>query len=68
MDLDAHNARLAHAMQTDGRVFLAGAVLDGMTCLRVCFVNFRTRADEVGSVLAVAEALGDALAGSATPG
>ena len=31
-DLDAHNARLARAMQTDGRVFLAAAVLDGMTC------------------------------------
>jgi aromatic-L-amino-acid decarboxylase len=67
-DLDAHNARLARAMQTDGRVFLAAAVLDGMTCLRVCFVNFRTRADEVGSVLAVAGALGDALAGGVAPG
>jgi hypothetical protein len=47
-------------------VFLAGAVLDGVTCLRVCFVNFRTRADEVASVLSVAGALGDALAGAPT--
>ncbi len=61
-DLDAHNARLGRAMQTDGRVYLAPAAIDGLTCLRVCFVNFRTRSDEVGLVLEVARALGDALA------
>jgi aromatic-L-amino-acid decarboxylase len=65
-DLDAHNARLGRAMQTDGRVFLAPAAIDGMTCLRVCFVNFRTRSDEVGLILEVAQALGDALAGAGT--
>jgi aromatic-L-amino-acid decarboxylase len=53
-------------MQTDGRVFLAPAAIDGMTCLRVCFVNFRTRSDEVGLILEVAQALGDALAGAGT--
>jgi aromatic-L-amino-acid decarboxylase len=63
-DLDAHNDRLGRAMQTDGRVYLAPAVIDGHTCLRVCFVNFRTRSDEVGLVLEVAQALGDALAGT----
>jgi aromatic-L-amino-acid decarboxylase len=63
-DLDAHNARLGHAMQTDGRVFLAPASVDGMTCLRACLVNFRTRADEIPLVLEVAQALGDALAGA----
>jgi aromatic-L-amino-acid decarboxylase len=63
-DLDGHNARLGRAMQTDGRVFLAPAAIDGMTCLRVCFVNFRTRSDEVGLILEVAQALGDALAGA----
>jgi len=62
-DLDAHNARLGRAMQTDGRVFLAPAAIDGMTCLRACFVNFRTRSDEVVTVIEVARALGDALAG-----
>jgi aromatic-L-amino-acid decarboxylase len=60
-DLDAHNARLGSAMQTDGRVFIAAAAIDGMTCLRACFVNFRTRPDEVATVIGVARALGDAL-------
>jgi aromatic-L-amino-acid decarboxylase len=62
-DLDAHNARLGRAMQTDGRVYLAPAALDGMTCLRACFVNFRTRADEVRTVIEVARAIGEALVG-----
>jgi aromatic-L-amino-acid decarboxylase len=62
-DLDTHNARLGRAMQSDGRVFLAPAAIDGMTCLRACFVNFRTRADEVTTVIEVARALGEALAG-----
>jgi aromatic-L-amino-acid decarboxylase len=62
-DLDAHNDRLGRAMQTDGRVYVAPAAIDGRTCLRACFVNFRTRSDEVPLVIEVARALGDALAG-----
>ncbi len=53
--LDAHNERLARAMQADGRVYLAPAVVDGRTCLRACFVNFRTGPDAVRTVLEVAE-------------
>lgn len=56
--LDAHNERLARAMQRDGRVFLAPAVIDGHTCLRVCFVNFRTTPEDVARVLEVAAELG----------
>ena len=59
--LDAHNERLARAMQRDGRVFLAPAVVDGHTCLRACFVNFRTTPDAVDLVLEVAAELGDGL-------
>jgi len=59
--LDAHNERLARAMQADGRVYLAPAVVDGRTCLRVCFVNFRTRDDAVRTVLEVADELGVSL-------
>jgi aromatic-L-amino-acid decarboxylase len=46
-DVDAHNVRLAAALQDDGRVYLAPATLDGHACLRVCFVNFRTRREDV---------------------
>ena len=56
--LDQHNERLARAMQRDGRVFLAPASLDEKTCLRTCFVNFRTTPDAVPHVLDVAEELG----------
>ena len=59
--LDAHNERLARAMQRDGRIFLAPAVVDGRTCLRACFVNYRTTPDAVELVLAVATELGDGL-------
>jgi len=61
-DLDAHNLRLAHEMQRDGRVFLAPASIDGRACLRVCFVNFRTTFEEVACVLSVARELGRRLA------
>jgi aromatic-L-amino-acid decarboxylase len=59
--LDAHNERLARAMQRDGRVFLAPADVDGRTCLRVCFVNFRTTSADVDLVLPVAAELGAGL-------
>ena len=57
-DLDQHNIRLAHHMQRDGRVFLAPASVDGRACLRVCFVNYRTRPEEVAFVLEVAGEIG----------
>lgn len=57
-DVSGHNERLARAMQRDGRVYLAPAVVDGESCLRVCFVNFRTSEDDVRLVLGVAHDLG----------
>lgn len=36
------NGTLVTALQADARVFLAGAHVDGVDCLRACFVNFRT--------------------------
>jgi aromatic-L-amino-acid decarboxylase len=64
-DLDAHNTRLARATQEDGRVFLAPALVDGHVCLRACFVNFRTRPDDVAFVLATLRELGARLASGA---
>jgi aromatic-L-amino-acid decarboxylase len=56
-DLDAHNLALAAAVQRDGRVYLAPALLDGRVCLRVCFTNFRTRAEHVAELVRVVEDL-----------
>jgi aromatic-L-amino-acid decarboxylase len=58
--LDAHNDRLARRMQADGRVFIAPAAIGGRTCLRACFVNFRTTPADVGTLLDVARELGQA--------
>jgi aromatic-L-amino-acid/L-tryptophan decarboxylase len=57
-DLDDHNTALAAAIQADGRVYLASAIVDGRACLRVCFVNFRTRPEHVPFVLETARELG----------
>jgi aromatic-L-amino-acid decarboxylase len=61
-DLDAHNTALATLTQEDGRVFLAPALVDGQVCLRACFVNFRTRPEDVDFVLATLRELGSRLA------
>ena len=61
VDLDAHNAALAAAAQRDGRVYLASAAVDGRVCLRVCFVNFRTRAEDVDFALETLRELGRGL-------
>jgi aromatic-L-amino-acid decarboxylase len=53
--LDVHNARLAEAVQKDGRVYLAPALVDGKVCLRVCFTNFRTRSEHVVELVHVLE-------------
>ena len=54
-DVSAHNLALAEALQADGRVYLAPAVLDGTVCLRVCFTNFRTRPEHVPELVDVLE-------------
>ena len=61
-DLDRHNAMLAAAIQRDGRVFLAPAELDGATCLRLCFVNFRTRTRDLDLIVETVDAVGAAAA------
>ncbi|MGH2597337.1 MAG: pyridoxal phosphate-dependent decarboxylase family protein [Actinomycetota bacterium] len=65
-DLDVHNEALAKAIQADGRVYLASALIDGEVWLRPCFVNFRTTDDDVLAILEVARDLGQRLAREAT--
>ncbi len=64
-DLDAHNDALAKAIQQDGRVYLASALIDGHVWLRPCFVNFRTTEDDVRAIVDVARELGERIAGEA---
>jgi aromatic-L-amino-acid decarboxylase len=64
-DLDAHNTALANAVQDDGRVFLAPALVDDQVCLRVCFVNFRTRPEDVAFVLETVRELGEQVSATA---
>jgi aromatic-L-amino-acid decarboxylase len=63
-DINAHNQALADAIQADGRVYLASALIDGDVWLRPCFVNFRTTEDDVLALLEVARELGERLARS----
>ena len=62
VDLDAHNQALAEAIQADGRVYLASALIDGEVWLRPCFVNYRTTDDDVMAILDVAAELGERIA------
>jgi aromatic-L-amino-acid decarboxylase len=61
-DLDAHNQALADAIQADGRVYLASALIHGEVWLRPCFVNYRTTDDDVMAILDVAAELGERIA------
>ncbi len=61
-DLDAHNARLVQALQEDGRVWIAPARVDGMVCLRPCFVNFRTTDDDVLALVQITREVGELVA------
>jgi aromatic-L-amino-acid decarboxylase len=61
-DLNSHNEALATAIQEDGRVYLASALVDGEVWLRPCFVNYRTTGEDVLAVLDVARDLGERLA------
>jgi aromatic-L-amino-acid decarboxylase len=67
-ELDAHNRDLAHALQEDGRVYLAPAAVDDRICLRVCFVNFRTREDELDGIVDVVREVGARLAAGSAVG
>ena len=62
-DLNAHNQALADALQADGRVWIASALIDDEVWLRPCFVNFRTTEEDVLALVDVARELGGRLVG-----
>ncbi|MGZ8600410.1 MAG: pyridoxal phosphate-dependent decarboxylase family protein [Actinomycetota bacterium] len=61
-DVNAHNQRLADALQADGRFWIASALVDGEVYLRPCFVNVRTTEEDVLDLVEVAAELGERVA------
>jgi aromatic-L-amino-acid decarboxylase len=61
-DVNSHNDELGKAIQADGRVYLASALIGDEVWLRPCFVNFRTTDEDVLAILDVARELGERLA------
>ena len=59
-ELDRINERLMTAIHADGRVYCSNAVIDGRFGLRACIVNFRTEAEDIERLLAVAAELAGA--------
>jgi aromatic-L-amino-acid decarboxylase len=57
--LDRVNERLMTAIHADGRVYCSNAVIGGRFGLRACIVNFRTEAEDLERLLAVATELGE---------
>jgi aromatic-L-amino-acid decarboxylase len=65
-DANAHNAALADALQTDGRVYLSSALIDDEVYLRPCFVNFRTTEADVLELVDITREVGRRLAAERT--
>lgn len=59
--LNAHNRRLAEALQRDARVWLASAEIDGDVWLRPCFVNFRSSDDDVIALIEISREVGESV-------
>ncbi|HZI16535.1 MAG TPA: aminotransferase class V-fold PLP-dependent enzyme [Myxococcus sp.] len=51
LERNAFNARLLVRVNARGRVYLSNAVLEERFCLRACFVNHRTRPEDVDTVV-----------------
>ncbi|CAN5371195.1 aspartate aminotransferase family protein [soil metagenome] len=48
--LNKLNETLLNQLQSGGEIFLSNAVIDGMYCLRICIVNFRTSLDDIKAI------------------
>jgi glutamate/tyrosine decarboxylase-like PLP-dependent enzyme len=69
-ELDALNARVVRDVQLGGEAFVTSTTLGGALVLRACFVNPRTREDDVVALARLLAARGRALAAdpAAPPG
>jgi hypothetical protein len=57
-ELEGINQRLVGAMIADGYAVLTSTVLRGQTVLRLCTINPRTTAEEIGETIRRIERLG----------
>lgn len=60
--LDAHNEEVLRAVQLGGRAFVSGTTLEERFVLRACFVNPRTRPEDVEILVETIAASGSAAA------
>ncbi len=57
-ELDRINRKIIHRLVGEGSFFLAPTILKGRTALRVCIINFRTREEDLTSLLEEVARLG----------
>lgn len=50
-DLDVLNAAILRRVIENGRVYFSNALVRGQFALRACFVNHRTRQEDVASIV-----------------
>jgi len=60
--LDRHNQGLVDALAATGRAFLSSTRLRGRVALRMCFVNWRTTADDVDEIVRLLSKLASGVA------
>lgn len=58
-ELNRVNDRIVRKVEEDGRVFLTGTRIRGISSLRACFINHRTRESDVRLLTEVIAELGD---------
>lgn len=58
-ELNRVNDRIVREVEEDGRVFLTGTRIRGVSSLRACFINHRTRESDVRLLTEVVAELGD---------
>lgn len=56
--LNKLNDHIIQDIENDGRVFLTGTKIEGQTALRACFINHRSRKQDIELLVEVVQALG----------